>query len=449
MGGLLSCFATELACCFGKAACKCCFSIFGARSSIATRLGYASMFLLTALTSWILLTDWAGKKLESISYGYLKLNCPEGSCYGVLAVYRICFATSLFHLAMSALLYRVQSSRDWRASFQNGFWGIKLLAWLGLAILSFFIPNPFFIGWASVVDMPGAVIFILIQIILLIDFAYVFSEYLLEQWEASESKWWLLLLIGITGSAFIGTIALTVIMMLWFGKGGCGLNQFFIIFNLILSMIATGVSILPSVQDVNPRSGLAQAAMVTIYATYLIGSALSSEPLEEFNGQCSPSNEQMTNSTVFLGTIFTFLALCYSTSAAATQNMAGGSADDGSTLPLVGGRDHLSDAVQAGAISSRELHTSDDDDDDDGCDDERDGVQYNYSLFHIVFFLGACYLAMLLTNWNSVNYTNKDEIATVGKSMVSVWMKVISSWLVLLLYIWTLVAPMVLTDRDF
>ena len=33
--------------------------------------------------------------------------------------------------------------------------------------------------------------------------------------------------------------------------------------------------------------------------------------------------------------------------------------------------------------------------------------------------------------------------------MSAVWVKIISSWLCFGLYMWTLVAPMVLTDRDF
>jgi hypothetical protein len=33
--------------------------------------------------------------------------------------------------------------------------------------------------------------------------------------------------------------------------------------------------------------------------------------------------------------------------------------------------------------------------------------------------------------------------------MFSVWVKMISSWLVILLYFWTLIAPIVLPDRDW
>ena len=64
---------------------------------------------------------------------------------------------------------------------QNGFWGFKVIFWLGLVIAAFFIPNEFFVGWRAYIDIPGAAIFILIQIILLIDFAYTTSESLVGE----------------------------------------------------------------------------------------------------------------------------------------------------------------------------------------------------------------------------------------------------------------------------
>nr|KAJ3419285.1 hypothetical protein HK105_007166 [Polyrhizophydium stewartii] len=404
------------------------------------------MFLATASLSWLMLTDWAGKKLRDISYGYLDLKCPEGECYGVLAVYRICLATSLFHMIMSAGMYNVQSSRDWRAGIQNGYWAWKLLAWAGLIVLSFFLPNQVVMGWASYIDVPGAALFIFVQVILLIDFAYTFSETLLAWWEENEDKRYLALLVLITFGSYIAGLVISILMYLWFGRGGCRLNQFFITFNLILCVITSVLAASPMVQEANPKSGLAQASMVAIYSTYLVASALSSIPAgDDGDTTCNPLNEadKTQTTTIVMGALFTFLALAYSTSRAAMQPGLINSDSAGASS-------HLYAAVESGAVPSSALDTDEDDDRQGNypVDDEKDAVQYSYSFFHFIFVIASMYLAMLITNWDTVTISS-DDLAVVGKSMAAAWVKVVSSWLVLILYGWTLVAPIVMPDRDW
>lgn len=68
-----------------------------------------------------MLSDWAIRQLEKMTYEYLHLKCKDdGSCYGVLAVHRICFALSLFHFFLGLLVIGVNDTRDKRASIQNG-----------------------------------------------------------------------------------------------------------------------------------------------------------------------------------------------------------------------------------------------------------------------------------------------------------------------------------------
>ena len=58
----------------------------------------------------------------------------------------------------------------------------------------------------------------------------------------------------------------------------CALNKFFISFNLILCVIVSVLSILPSVQERQPRSGLLQSSVVTLYVIFLTWSSVSSQP---------------------------------------------------------------------------------------------------------------------------------------------------------------------------
>lgn len=75
---------------------------------------------------------------------------------------------------------------------------------------------------------------------------------------------------------------------------GCDLSKFFISFNLILVVGASAISILPSVQEHQPRSGLLQSAVVSLYVMYLTWSALSNSA-GECNASISETNQVRTN----------------------------------------------------------------------------------------------------------------------------------------------------------
>ncbi|PKY48316.1 TMS membrane protein/tumor differentially expressed protein [Rhizophagus irregularis] len=401
LGAPISWVSSAVVSCFSAAACNLACKSCNCNNSIATRIGFA--------LAWIMLSDWAIKQLEKITYDYLHLNCQEGTCYGILAVHRICFALSFFHFILGLLVIGVKDTHDNRAAIQNGWWGVKIIGWIIFVVASFFIPNQFFMFWGNYIALIGATLFILIGLVLLVDFAHTWSETCIEKWEESDDNKWKYLLIGSTLAMLLTSIILTGIMYNFFAGSGCGLNQFFITFNLILCIIVIFLCINPVVQEANPRSGLSQASMVTIYCTYIILSAIANEPDDNMCNPLTRSRGTRTT-TIVLGTILTFLAIAYSTSRAATQ-------------------------------------TSALDDDDDGHDDEKNGVAYNYGSFHFIFAVASMYVAMLLTNWNNINTTGSEELVIIGQSIVAVWVKVVSSWICLLLYTWTLIGPVLMPER--
>lgn len=173
--------------------------------------------------------------------------------------------------------------------------------------------------WGNYIALIGATLFILIGLVLLVDFAHTWSETCIEKWEESDDNKWKYLLIGSTLAMLLTSIILTGIMYNFFAGSGCGLNQFFITFNLILCIIVIFLCITPVVQEANPRSGLSQASMVTIYCTYIILSAIANEPDDNMCNPLTRSRGTRTT-TIVLGTILTFLAIAYSTSRAATQS---------------------------------------------------------------------------------------------------------------------------------
>jgi serine incorporator 1/3 len=189
--------------------------------------------------------------------------------------------------------------------------------------VSFFIPNGFFIFWGSYVSLIGATIFVLLGLVLLVDFAHSWSETCLENWENSNnSNMWQWILVGSTASVYAATFAMTGVLYAYFTSSGCTLNRFFISFNLALIAIITILCIHPVVQEYNPRSGLAQSGMVAVYCTYLVMSAVGNHTHEMCNPFNSGAASGTRTSALVLGAALTFIAIAYSTTRAATQSRA-------------------------------------------------------------------------------------------------------------------------------
>ncbi|CAO0799560.1 unnamed protein product [Mucor circinelloides] len=491
MGAALSCLAlpalstvgTWITGCFSAAACSLAFKSCNCNNSIATRIGYAIIFLFNSILAWLMLSNWAIKKLEHLTLDYMKLDCAEGSCYGVMGVHRVSFALVLFHAILGCLLIGVHDSRQKRAAIQNGWWGPKILAWMVLLVISFFIPSGFFMVWGNYFALFGAAIFILFGLVLLVDFAHSWTERCMENYEMNDSNLWKNILIIGTLLMFAGAITLTGIMYGFFATNGCSLNQFFVTLNLILCVLVTLLCVSPRIQEGNSRSGLSQASIVVIYCTYLVLSAVANEPNDK---ECNPLRKSIGPQTtsVVLGAIFTFLAVAYSTSRAATQDGAFISKsagrprlndyeplDTSSAVPLMANqveagaqrmstqgtaREHLIAAVEAGALPRSVLYEDDDDDEIDSNiddkDDERFGSLYSYSFFHFVFAIAAMYVSMVLTNWNTIQFKDGvghdgGDLVRIGQSYTAVWVKIVSGWICHLIYIWSLVAPVLMPDR--
>ncbi len=63
----------------------------------------------------------------------------------------------------------------------------------------------------------------------------------------------------------------TIIMFIFFHRSPQSVA--FITVNLVLVLVISVASVLPKIQERNPRSGLLQAAIVSLYSTYLVFSS--------------------------------------------------------------------------------------------------------------------------------------------------------------------------------
>ncbi|RGB28698.1 TMS membrane protein tumor differentially expressed protein [Rhizophagus diaphanus] len=465
---------------FSAAACNLGFRSYHCSNSIATRIVYAIILLLNSILAWVMMSDWVVKKLEKKTHNNLHLNCPEGSCFGVLTVHRVCFALSLLHFILGILVIGVKDIRNPRSTIQNGWWGPKIFFWIGFIIGSFFIPNEFFMAWGNYIALVGAALFILVGLILLVDFAHTWSEKCMDKDDQSKDNKWKVILVGSTLLMFAGAIAMTSIVYVFFAKSGCSLNQFFVTLNSILCVIGTLLCIHPKIQEGNPRSGLPQASMVVIYCAYLILSAVANEPKTETNSEkvashymCNPLSSHKTRKTsIIIGALFTFIAIAYSTSRAASQGrllltsssstkdykyrrvnnddisdmipLTSNEPKDIPSLPTSKNYSQITmDSVQKGILPPSAL----DEEADYPIDDEDYDVNYNYTFFHFIFAIAAMYVAMLLTDWNTFTMTGNEKLVVIGRSHTIVWVKVISGWVCFLLYYWSLVAPALFPER--
>ena len=414
-----------------------------------------------------MLTPWAIKKLEYLTLDYMTFSCGDSEnpqCYGYFAVQRINFALAVFHFFLALLLLGVKSTKDGRSALQNGYWGPKVIVWLVFIVLTFLIPEGFFMVWGSYFAFAGAMLFVLLGLILLVDLAHTWAELCLQKIEDNDSRLWRTLLIGSTLGMYFATIGMTTIMYIFFAASGCGMNIAAITANLVLFLLVSFVSVQPAVQESNPKAGLAQAAMVTVYCTYLTMSAVSMEPDDK---HCNPlvRARGTRTATIVVGAIVTMLTIAYTTTRAATQGFALGSktghnnayaqiaAEDYehglvTQQPRSSRREIMQAAVNSGALPASALDEDSDDEADagkEGKDDEKNGTQYNYSLFHIIFLLATCWVATLLTQ--NMNHDEGNDFAPVGRTYWASWIKIISAWVCYAIYAWSLVAPVVLPDR--
>ncbi|XP_076606308.1 serine incorporator 3 [Chaetodon auriga] len=478
MGAVLGAFsvASWVPCLCSSATCLMCSCCPRARNSTVTRIIYASILLLGTIVACIMLSPGVDQQLKRIP-GFCEdgarasipslqadVNCEV--FVGYKAVYRVCFGMSMWFLMFSILMINIKTSRDPRAAIHNGFWFFKFAALVAVTVGAFYIPDgPFTYTW-FVVGSCGAFVFIVIQLVLLVDFAHSWNEAWVEKMETGNPKGWYAALLGVTILNYLLSLTAVVLFFLFYTKpDGCFINKFFISFNMLFCMVASVVSVLHKVQESQPRSGLLQSSIITLYTMFLTWSAMTNEPDQACNPSLLSIFQQITAPTlaplamenqtavIIIGTeepvltspylqwwdgqtivglaIFVLCILYSSIRSSSTSqvNKLTMASRDSVILAESGSSPDLSEE----STGPRRVE-----------DNERDMVQYNYSFFHFMLFLAALYIMMTLTNWYS-----PDADYTITSKWPAVWVKITSSWVCLALYIWTLVAPMILTNRDF
>ncbi|DBA86260.1 hypothetical protein WJX77_011720 [Trebouxia sp. C0004] len=364
---------------------------------------YLVGFAITAVASW-LLRDYSHNALEHIPQ-LRKCNAPDGtyenSCAGKGAVLRISFGNFLFFALHFILLIRVRRTTQARRLIHTGFWPLKFCLWIFLLGICFVMPNSAMSGYGQFARVLAG-IWLLFQIIILLDFIYDVNEWLLK-----KANMGFVLVIG-TFISYCGAIAIIgAIYKFWAPHPSCGLNIFFITFTLVLALIFTLISVSPWRLE---TAGLLTSGVVFLYCAWICWSALASEPDD---ARCTYQGSRGTTAEKAIAFILGIAAVCYSVITTCVESRA---------MDL-----------EAQRVEDSEL------------------LPYRPEFFHAIFGLASAYLCMLYISWNldTLPSLSGDGKFQVDLGWIAVWVKMASQWCCVVLYIWTLLAPRILRNRDF
>lgn len=366
-------------------------------------------------------------------------DCKEYSqhfdaCVNGQAIYR--FSFGLLITFLPSLIGSFIGS-DLGLNLHRGGFALKVVFPFIVFIIGVFIPNDFFDVFAKF-SILCSVLYILIQVVSLMDFAYVLNNSWTGKYAETQKKRWLVILIGGTVCLLLAALTFPILIS----------AQYSLQVPIVTTWVTFGVSILftiLSVSAVCPHGSVFTSAVVAAYSSFNAWSAAMTYP------GIAPEKASPTASIapVVLSFIVTACSIGWTASniagspdlfhldpekdqqrreLAAMADIAEKAAeerrheeDENSSLERLSPRRHSSiDASPAHAVA-------------------QGAMQWQYLMFTLV----ACYTCMLCTAWTTNAYPTQLDGSYLFWSQTGV------AWTAQILYIWTLIAPKVFKDRDF
>ncbi|KAF5452450.1 hypothetical protein F2P56_027446 [Juglans regia] len=411
----MSCLAS---CCVAST-CGLCTSVASGISKRSARLAYCGLFGLSLIVSWIL-REVAAPLLEKIPW-INSSGTHTKEWFQIQAVLRVSMGNFLFFAIFALIMIGIKDQNDRRDSWHHGGWIAKMVIWLLLVVLMFFIPNVVISIYGKISKF-GAGLFLLVQVIILLDCTHSWNDAWVEK---DEQKWYIALL-AVSVGCYIAAFAFSGILFIWFNPSGndCGLNVFFIVMTMILAFVFAVIALHPAV-----NGSLLPASVISLYCAYVCYTGLASEPRDYACNGLNNKSKAVTTSTLILGMLTTVLSVLYSAVRAGSSTTflsPPSSPKSAEKKPLL-----KAEEMEEGKEKSKET--------------EARPVSYSYTFFHVIFALASMYSAMLLSGWT--NSSESSDLIDVG--WTSVWVRICTEWVTAVLYIWSLVAPMLCPDREF
>lgn len=419
--------------CAGYCACTACKSLANFKGS---RIPYLIMMFLSLVLAAIL--RYHGGPFVLDLYVYHWNVCTSDACYGIGAVYRITFALFVFFAIFAGMSL---STGCVKAKVDGGHWLLKSCLYIGLLVAAFLLPNEVFTATSNIFK-PIAGVFLVIQIVVLIEFVYSWNEGWLE-------KDWKKGILFVAVVAYLVALVALILLFVYFGGSGCTQNKTFIAITFIWTLVFTGLSVFVE------GGGILPSSMMTIYVYWLCYSAITSDntTTDVNNDHCNPMQPNNAGK-VLTGFIISAASCSYAGWSLSNHpdRVMGGKKS--TTVPLVD-EDHGEGEAPA-ATGDQELAVPD--------DDVKEGEEIEASAstkkaaeagktsakFHFIMMGAVAYACMLLSNWGGgLTTTALPNVPPDPSETFSMWVKLISEWTTCTLYTWSLVAPMIFKNRAF
>lgn len=458
LGAIASCAATACAGCCCTAFKDCSKKKYGPGSRIPYMF---IMFIFSVFAICMVL--FGGKELFKNDLLDIDAKiCNQDSCRGNGSVYRTSFTLFLFFAIHAFIVFFV-------LSFHHLFFIIKLFCLIAVLTITFFIPGPFFedgyVNFARV----GSGIFLLIQIYVLIGWAYDTNDKINDKIIAYDQEQddpdkdldeqgnktllclFKALIIGGTLIFYSLCIVFWVFQFEWFVYYGdntynknCSFNQAMLAILIVLVLLLSVLTVI-----IQTGGSIFTTSIVSFYMSYLTYSALESMPDEECNWFANANNQ--SSISLWLGCIITAAAISY-TGFSVSRNQVN-MTDGSSSLELSDMSNKKKNKNNIDDDDDEDLGSSNYDDATDtkiGGDDGMDTKSEAYAserkanvTFHICMAFASIYMCMLYTGWGD------DTLSDNGKARgwTSVTVNLVCVLITVLLYGWTLIAPRVCPSR--
>lgn len=289
------------------------------------------------------------------------------------------------------------------------YWPFKLLLWLAFLCVSFWWVPSESVDVAFQVFRFGAGVFLLVQMIVIIATVYELNEYLVEK--AEEGRAGAIALVVGTIVAFALAVATFALSFTRYDCDGDKTTVAALSMAIVFVVICCGFSLMEDI-----RGGLFTSAIVALYVAYLMASASMerSKTCNLVDNATMQSKDQEIIEIVGFVVQLGVVALSAFKAASGHKRFQG------------------------------VAHITDD-------DDEHGSAAYTF--FHGVFLVASMHAACLLVGW--VKVTQEEEENSGGTKTISsttaesFWIKATCAYFTAFLYLWSLIAPKVMPDREF